>query len=47
MIKDATGDWHAVFVVATVMNLAVVALALFVLRPLRKRVIAQGQLKMT
>ena len=46
MIKDATGDWHAVFVVATVMNLAVVALALFVLRPLRKRVIAQGQLKM-
>jgi len=47
MIKDATGDWHAVFVVATVMNLAVVALALFVLRPLRKRVIAQGQLKTT
>jgi OFA family oxalate/formate antiporter-like MFS transporter len=45
MIKDATGDWHAVFVVATIMNLAVVALALFVLRPLRKRVIAQGQLK--
>jgi OFA family oxalate/formate antiporter-like MFS transporter len=40
MIKDATGDWHAVFVVATVMNLVVVGLAIFVLRPLRQRVIA-------
>jgi MFS transporter, OFA family, oxalate/formate antiporter len=43
MIKDATGGWHAVFVVATVMNLLVVALALFVLRPLRQRMIARGQ----
>ena len=42
MIKDATGDWHAVFVVATVMNLTVVALALFVLKPLRQRIIAKG-----
>jgi MFS transporter, OFA family, oxalate/formate antiporter len=43
MIKDATGGWHAVFVVATVMNLLVVVLALFVLRPLRQRMIARGQ----
>lgn len=43
MIKDATGSWHSVFVVATVMNLVVVALALFVLRPLRQRVIAQSR----
>jgi OFA family oxalate/formate antiporter-like MFS transporter len=42
MIKQATGDWHAVFVVATVMNLAVVVLALFVLRPLRQRMLAAG-----
>jgi MFS transporter, OFA family, oxalate/formate antiporter len=42
MIKDATGDWHAVFVVATVLNLVVVGLALFVLRPLRRRVMAAG-----
>jgi OFA family oxalate/formate antiporter-like MFS transporter len=43
MIKDATGSWHAVFVVATVMNLAVVVLALFVLKPLRERAVAQSQ----
>jgi OFA family oxalate/formate antiporter-like MFS transporter len=37
VIRDATGSWHAVFVVASLGNLAVVALALFVLRPLRAR----------
>jgi OFA family oxalate/formate antiporter-like MFS transporter len=42
-IKSATGGWHTVFVVATVLNLIVVALALFVLKPLRQRVIAQGK----
>jgi MFS transporter, OFA family, oxalate/formate antiporter len=35
LIKNATGSWQVVFLVATVMNLAVVALALFVLRPMR------------
>jgi OFA family oxalate/formate antiporter-like MFS transporter len=45
MIKDATGDWHTVFVVATVMNLLVVVIALFVLRPMRRRMVAQGQQK--
>jgi OFA family oxalate/formate antiporter-like MFS transporter len=43
LIKEYTGNWHAVFVVATVMNLIVVGLALFVLKPLRHRVIAQGK----
>jgi MFS transporter, OFA family, oxalate/formate antiporter len=43
VIKDATGDWHMVFLVTTLMNFAVVGLALFVLRPLRQRVIKQGQ----
>jgi OFA family oxalate/formate antiporter-like MFS transporter len=42
MIKNATGDWHAVFVVATVLNLVVVVLALFVLRPMRQRMVAAG-----
>jgi OFA family oxalate/formate antiporter-like MFS transporter len=42
IIKDATGDWHMVFLVTTLMNFAVVGLALFVLRPLRRRVMAQG-----
>jgi MFS transporter, OFA family, oxalate/formate antiporter len=41
IIKSATGDWHMVFVAATAMNLVVVALALFVLRPLRRRMIAK------
>jgi OFA family oxalate/formate antiporter-like MFS transporter len=35
VLKAETGSWHAVFVVTALMNFAVVALALFVLRPLR------------
>jgi MFS transporter, OFA family, oxalate/formate antiporter len=42
LIKDATGSWHLVFVVATIMNLAVVVLALFVLRPLRRRLMEKA-----
>jgi MFS transporter, OFA family, oxalate/formate antiporter len=42
MIKDATGSWQSVFLIATLMNLFVVALALFVLRPLRARIIARA-----
>ncbi len=34
-LKEYTGSWHSVFVAAAVMNFIVVALALFVLRPLR------------
>lgn len=41
IIKDATGGWHMVFVVTAIMNFIVVALALFVLKPLRSRMIAQ------
>jgi OFA family oxalate/formate antiporter-like MFS transporter len=37
LIKDATGSWQMVFLVATIMNFAVVGLALFVLRPMRRR----------
>jgi OFA family oxalate/formate antiporter-like MFS transporter len=37
LIKAATGSWHMVFVVTAIMNFAVVALALAVLRPLRMR----------
>jgi len=37
VIKDATGSWHMVFLVTTIMNFAVVGLALFVLRPMRRR----------
>ena len=37
VIKVSTGSWHVVFVVTAIMNVLVVALALFVLRPLRAR----------
>jgi len=37
MIKGATGSWQMVFLVATIMNFAVVGLALVVLRPMRRR----------
>ncbi len=36
MIKNATGSWYTVFLVAAVMNFGVVLLALFVLKPLRR-----------
>jgi OFA family oxalate/formate antiporter-like MFS transporter len=42
IVKDATGSWHMVFVVTAIMNLVVVALALFVLKPMRARMMAKG-----
>jgi OFA family oxalate/formate antiporter-like MFS transporter len=42
LIKSWTGSWHMVFVVTALMNFAVVALALFVLKPLRARAMKQG-----
>jgi len=42
IIKSATGSWHMVFVATAIMNLVVVALALFVLKPLRHRFLAKG-----
>jgi OFA family oxalate/formate antiporter-like MFS transporter len=39
MIKDASGNWHVVFLIATIMNIVVVALALFVLKPMRRRAV--------
>ncbi|MDR3420244.1 MAG: oxalate/formate MFS antiporter [Xanthobacteraceae bacterium] len=42
LLKDYSGHWHWVFTIATVMNLIVAALALFVLKPMRRRVTRQG-----
>jgi len=42
LVKSATGSWHMVFVVTAVMNFIVVGLALFVLKPLRQRMMAKG-----
>ena len=36
VLKTHTGSWHSVFLVATLMNLVVATLALFVLRPMRR-----------
>ena len=35
ILKSHTGNWHAVFFVAAIMNFIVVAMALFVVRPMR------------
>jgi OFA family oxalate/formate antiporter-like MFS transporter len=41
VLREYTGGWQAVFVIATIMNLAVAALALFVLKPLRRRALSR------
>jgi len=41
VLAAATGGWHAVFVVASVMNAAAALLAWFVLRPMRKAHLAR------
>ncbi|MGE5145850.1 MAG: oxalate/formate MFS antiporter, partial [Candidatus Eiseniibacteriota bacterium] len=35
VMKNMTGSWHSVFIVTAIANFVVVALALFVLKPLR------------
>jgi len=42
LIKDATGSWHMVFVATAIMNFAVVGLAIFVLKPMRARLMARS-----
>ena len=39
VLKSYTGSWHSVFLVATLMNLVVAGLALFVLRPMRREML--------
>jgi OFA family oxalate/formate antiporter-like MFS transporter len=41
IIKSASGGWHLVFVITAIMNFIVVALALFVLKPMRSRFMAR------
>ena len=42
VIKASTGSWHLVFLLTAIMNLAVVAVALFILKPMRARMMANG-----
>ena len=43
MIKTSTGSWHMVFAVTALMNFVVVALALIVLKPMRRRMMLDTQ----
>jgi MFS transporter, OFA family, oxalate/formate antiporter len=40
VLKSYTGSWHSVFAVAAIMNFIVVAMALFVVRPMRQSITA-------
>jgi len=40
VMKNYTGSWHAVFAIAAIMNFIVVAMALFVVRPMRLSITA-------
>ncbi len=46
VIKNATGSWYDVLIATAVMNFVVVALALFVLKPLRARFIGGSAARM-
>jgi Sugar phosphate permease len=42
VLTAATGSWHAVFYVAAILNIVAAVMALFVLKPMRIRTMAQG-----
>jgi OFA family oxalate/formate antiporter-like MFS transporter len=46
MIQVATGSWHMVFLATAVMNFLVVGIALFILKPMRSRVVATEERKL-
>jgi OFA family oxalate/formate antiporter-like MFS transporter len=45
LLTAATGNWHAVFIVASIMNAVAALLAWFVLRPMRRRQIEAARLE--
>ena len=42
MIKASTGSWHLVFLLTAIMNIVVVAIALFILKPMRAEMMGVG-----
>jgi OFA family oxalate/formate antiporter-like MFS transporter len=46
MIKTSTGSWHMVFVITAIMNFIVVGMALFILKPMRSKVVATDAQKL-
>jgi OFA family oxalate/formate antiporter-like MFS transporter len=47
VLTAMTGNWHAVFVVASIMNAAAALMAWFVLRPMRRRQLEAARLEAT
>jgi OFA family oxalate/formate antiporter-like MFS transporter len=45
LLTAMTGNWHAVFIVASLMNAVAAAMAWFVLKPMRRKQLAQAQLE--
>jgi OFA family oxalate/formate antiporter-like MFS transporter len=41
-VTKATGSWTTVFVVAALLNIVAALLAMFVLKPIRHKAMAQG-----
>ena len=42
VLMTATGSWTAVFIIAAALNIVAAVMALFVLKPMRERAMAQG-----
>jgi MFS transporter, OFA family, oxalate/formate antiporter len=42
VLTSATGNWHAVFIIAAILNVVAAVMALLVLKPMRIRTMAQG-----
>ena len=42
VLTTSTGNWHAVFIVAAILNVVAAVMALMVLKPMRARVMAKG-----
>ena len=42
VLTTATGSWHAVFIVAAILNIVAAVMALVVLKPMRIRTMAKG-----
>lgn len=42
LLVSATGSWSAVFIIAAVLNIVAAIMALFILKPLRQRIVSQS-----
>lgn len=42
LLVSATGSWSVVFIIAAVLNIVAAIMALFILKPLRQRIVSQS-----